>query len=122
MRVQQIAELGRGDVEDRRACGLGGACAVDEGTDPTELVDTPLDQRVGDGGVGWRTGVPDGATTDAVDRLRDRGGVTSVDDDPEALSDKLFGDRQADAARAADDDRSVVQLSSCPNCMASMFQ
>ena len=67
-----------------------------------------------------------GATTDAVDGVGDGIGVTSIDDDSEALRGKQFGDREPDASGAADDDRAAGVLaqpsSSWPNFMASMFQ
>jgi hypothetical protein len=46
-----------------------------------------------------------GATTDAVDGVVDGIDVTSIDHDSEPLPGKEFGDCQADAAGAADDDR-----------------
>jgi hypothetical protein len=128
VRIEQLVKLCRGDRQDRRACRLGRARTIDENVDAAEFADARIDQRVGDSGVGGRTGEPYCAATNAFHGFGHGRFVAPVDDDVRAKGAKEFGDGQPDAAGATDDDGTAAgellgQIgSSWPNFMASMFQ
>ena len=76
MRVEQLGELRRADIEDGRARRFGDAGAVDQDVDAAELVNAPVHQRLCDLLIRRRTGMGDGTPAGGSDAFR--GGVGSV--------------------------------------------
>jgi hypothetical protein len=92
-----------GDPEDRLTREPSAARAVHQYVDAAEFAYAPIDQRVGDLRVRRRTGLCD-RTFDAFRGFGGDFGIAPIDHHARTLGGEQLSDRQADTARASDDD------------------